>query len=171
MTRGTVYLVGAGPGDPKLLTLRGQELLRAADVVVYDHLVAPQLLRHCQPEATRIYVGKEGGKPSAAQGSINRLLVRAARAGKTVVRLKGGDPVLFGRGGEEALELARAKVRFELVPGVTSALAVPAYAGIPVTHRGGLPLLPSSPAMKTRRNRAAPFGGTVWPPPATHSSA
>ena len=139
MTRGgIVYLVGAGPGDPKLLTLRGQELLRQADVVVYDRLVSPQLLRHCQPGTALIYAGKTGGgrpDPSTSQRSINRLLVRKARAGKIVVRLKGGDPVLFGRGGEEALALARAKIRFELVPGVTSAFAVPAYAGIPVTHR------------------------------------
>ena len=136
MNTGAVYLVGAGPGDPKLLTLRGRELLACADVVVYDHLVSPQLLRHCRPVARLIYVGKESGKPSPRQEPINKRLIREARAGRAVVRLKGGDPLLFGRGGEEALELARANVRFEIVPGVTSALAVPAYAGIPVTHRG-----------------------------------
>ena len=110
-------------------------MLRQADVVAYDHLVAPQLLRLCPSRARMIYVGKEPKGSSGAQGGINRLLIREARAGKTVVRLKGGDPFLFGRGGEEALELAKAKVPFELVPGVTSAIAVPAYAGIPVTHR------------------------------------
>jgi len=137
MKQGTVYLVGAGPGDPKLLTLRGQELLRRAQVVVYDHLVSPQLLVHCAPGAKLIYAGKEPRKSvSGTQRNINALLVRAARSGKMVVRLKGGDPFLFGRGGEEALELAAAKVPYEIVPGVTSAIAVPAYAGIPVTHRG-----------------------------------
>jgi uroporphyrinogen III methyltransferase/synthase len=152
-----VYLVGAGPGDPKLLTLRGQELLRQAELVVYDHLVSPQLLRHCARGVRLLYVGKEGGKPSPKQTAINRLLIREARAGKTVVRLKGGDPTLFGRGGEEALELARAKVRFELVPGVTSALAVPAYAGIPVTHRG----LSSSVAVITGHEDPAKPGSTL----------
>ena len=133
--RGIVYLVGAGPGDPGLLTVRGAALLRQADLVVYDHLVSPRILDHCAPGAKRVYVGKEAGRHSASQRSINRLLVRAAKAGQTVVRLKGGDPFLFGRGGEEALDLVRAKVAYEVVPGVTSATAVPAYAGIPVTHR------------------------------------
>ncbi len=133
--RGRVYLVGAGPGDPKLLTIRGDELLRRADVVVYDHLVSPRLVTACAPGARRVYVGKEADRHTKRQAAINTLLIRAARAGKTVVRLKGGDPFLFGRGGEEALALARARVPFEVVPGVTSAIAVPAYAGIPVTHR------------------------------------
>ena len=131
MKSGRVYLVGAGPGDPELLTVKGQELLRRADVVVYDRLVSPKLLRICSPQAKLVYVGKEPDHHTATQRSINALLVRAAKAGKTVVRLKGGDPFLFGRGGEEALELKRAKVPFEIVPGVTSATAVPAYAGIP----------------------------------------
>ncbi|MBI3020736.1 MAG: uroporphyrinogen-III C-methyltransferase [Candidatus Omnitrophica bacterium] len=135
MRTGTVYLVGAGPGDPKLLTVRGQELLRRADVVVYDHLVSPRLLTVCSPHAKLVYVGKEADRHAARQQAINRLLVREARAGRTVVRLKGGDPFVFGRGGEEALALARAKVAYEVVPGVTSAIGVPAYAGIPVTHR------------------------------------
>lgn len=137
MTRrpGGVYLVGAGPGDPGLLTLRGRELLEQADVVVYDHLVGPGVLKYGSRAAQLIYVGKQVGRRSPSQGFINALLVRYARAGKCVVRLKGGDPLLFGRGGEEALALRRAKVPFEIVPGVTSALAVPAYAGIPVTHR------------------------------------
>ena len=129
-------MVGAGPGDPGLLTLKGAEALRQADVVVYDHLVSPRLLQACQAKAKRLYVGKEASRHTASQRSINRLLIRAAQSGKRVVRLKGGDPFLFGRGGEEALELARARVPYDVVPGVTSALAVPAYAGIPVTHRG-----------------------------------
>jgi len=133
--KGIVYLVGAGPGDPKLLTLRGHELLKQADLVVYDHLVAPQILRYCQPTAKLVYVWKEAKKHHMDQPSINALLVRTARAGQTVVRLKGGDPFLFGRGGEEALALASARIPYEVVPGVTSAIAVPAYAGIPVTHR------------------------------------
>ena len=135
MRTGTVYLVGAGPGDPKLMTVRGRELLQRADVVAYDHLVSPRVLRWCAPHAKRLYVGKEADRHTASQSTINRLLIRAAKSGKTVVRLKGGDPLLFGRGGEEALELQRARVPFEIVPGVTSALAVPAYAGIPVTDR------------------------------------
>lgn len=128
-------MVGAGPGDPKLLTLRGRELLAQADVVAYDHLVSTQLLSFCPPAAKIIYVGKESDAHAIAQSGINRLLIRYARAGRQVVRLKGGDPFLFGRGGEEALDLAKAGVSFEVVPGVTSAIAVPAYAGIPVTER------------------------------------
>ena len=133
--KGIVFLVGAGPGDPKLITVKGCEALTRADVVVYDHLVSQRLLDHAPVASKRIYVGKEKGRHTKPQDAINRLLIRLAKSGKTVVRLKGGDPVLFGRGGEEALELSRAGVRYELVPGVTSALAVPAYAGIPVTHR------------------------------------
>ncbi len=128
-------MVGAGPGDPKLLTLRGRELLSQADVVAYDHLVSPQLLSFCPPDAKKIYVGKESDSHTLAQSGINRLLIRYAKAGCQVVRLKGGDPFVFGRGGEEALELAKAKVAFEIVPGITSAIAAPAYAGIPVTER------------------------------------
>ena len=133
---GRVYLVGAGPGDPKLLTVRGQELLQQADLVVYDHLVSQRLLQQCRANARFVYVGKEADKQHTNQRSINALLVRAAKAGKMVVRLKGGDPCLFGRGGEEALALAEAHIQFEIVPGVSSASAVPAYAGIPLTHRG-----------------------------------
>jgi len=118
-----------------LLTVRGQQLLGQADVVVYDHLVAPRILDACGAAATRVYVGKEAGRHTKSQAAINTLMIRAAKAGKTVVRLKGGDPFVFGRGGEEALALRAGKVRFEVVPGVTSATAVPAYAGIPVTHR------------------------------------
>ena len=131
---GTVYLVGAGPGDPGLITARGAELLRRADVVVYDRLVSPALLAQA-PDAELIYVGKEPDTPGEFQSFINEQLAVHAREGKVVVRLKGGDPFVFGRGGEEAMALAEAEVPFEVVPGVTSAIAVPAYAGVPVTHR------------------------------------
>jgi len=133
---GAVYLVGAGPGDPKLITVRGAELLAQADVVVFDRLAAPSLVGLAPAHAERVYVGKEPGRAAPRQPDIDALLVERARAGKTVVRLKGGDPFVFGRGGEEALACARAGVRFEVVPGVSSAIAAPAAAGIPVTHRG-----------------------------------
>src|SRR5437016_2854071 len=132
----TVYLVGAGPGDPGLLTVRGAEVLRRADVVVYDRLSVASLLDLAPPEAERISVGKTPGRPSMAQDDINALLVERGRAGQTVVRLKGGDPFVFARGGEEAHALLDADVPFEVVPGISSAVAVPAYAGVPVTHRG-----------------------------------
>ena len=157
MRVGTVYLVGAGPGDPKLLTVRGQELLSHADLVVYDHLVAPGVLRYCGPKVKLVYAGKEATKHTMEQDAINRLLVRSAKAGKTVVRLKGGDPMLFGRGGEEALALAGAGVRFEIIPGVTSAIAVPAYAGIPITHRA----LASSVAILTGHEDPSKPGTTI----------
>ncbi|MBM4405551.1 MAG: uroporphyrinogen-III C-methyltransferase [Chloroflexi bacterium] len=132
---GTVYLVGAGPGDPGLITVRGRQLLQQADVVIYDRLVDSRLLRYAKPGAERISVGKARGAHSATQESINDLLVRKAKEGKVVVRLKGGDPFVFGRGGEEAEALAQAGIRFAIVPGISSAIAAPAYAGIPVTHR------------------------------------
>jgi uroporphyrin-III C-methyltransferase len=130
----TVALVGAGPGDPGLLTLRGADLLRTAEVVVYDRLIATELLDLAPSDAERIDVGKGPGQ-SGLQADINALLVDRARSGRRVVRLKGGDPFVFGRGGEEAEALRRAGVAVEVVPGVTSAFAAPAAAGIPVTHR------------------------------------
>jgi uroporphyrinogen III methyltransferase/synthase len=130
-----VFLVGAGPGDPGLLTLRAVELLGSADVVLYDRLVPPEALRHARPEAELVYVGKQGGGPQMPQEEIDRLLVEHGRSGKRVVRLKGGDPLVFGRGAEEALKLREAGIDFEIVPGITAGVAAPAYAGIPVTHR------------------------------------
>ncbi len=132
---GVVYLVGAGPGDPELITVKGQRLLRSADVVVYDRLISSAQLREVRPGAELIYVGKEAGCHTLPQAEINALLIDRGQRGLRVVRLKGGDPFVFGRGGEEAEALVAAGVRFEVVPGVTSAIAVPAYAGIPVTHR------------------------------------
>lgn len=133
---GTVYLVGAGPGDPGLLTLRAADLLARADVIFYDHLVGDGVLARVGPQARLVDVGKVGHGPRTEQDAIERQLVASARAGHIVVRLKGGDPLLFGRGAEEAVAIAAAGIPFEIVPGVSSALAVPAYAGIPVTARG-----------------------------------
>jgi len=131
-----VYLIGAGPGDPGLLTVKGLECVRKADVIVYDRLVHPSILAEARPDAELIYVGKASSAHTMKQEDINALLVEKALEGKTVVRLKGGDPFVFGRGGEEAETLREAGIPFEIVPGITSAIAVPAYAGIPVTHRG-----------------------------------
>jgi len=133
---GRVVLVGAGPGDPELITLRGARALGESDVVVYDRLVAPALLDLAPPDAERIYVGKEPGRPSMPQREIERLLVDRALDGAVVVRLKGGDPFVFGRGGEEVAACVAAGVPCEFVPGVSAAVAAPAAAGIPVTHRG-----------------------------------
>ena len=135
-SHGCVYLVGAGPGDPQLLTLRAAKLLASADTVVHDRLVHPAVLEHARPHARILYVGKEGGGESVRQEDIHTLLVTQARLGRAVVRLKGGDPFVFGRGGEEALALEAAGIPYEVVPGVSSVAAVPAAAGIPVTHRG-----------------------------------
>jgi uroporphyrin-III C-methyltransferase len=136
VSSGVVYLVGAGPGDPRLLTLRGAEVLQRADVVVHDRLAPAALLDLAPRAAERVDAGKARGRAAIPQEEINRLLIDRARRGLSVVRLKGGDPFVFGRGGEEALALAAAAVPFEVVPGVSSAVAAPAYAGIPLTHRG-----------------------------------
>ena len=132
---GKVYLIGAGPGDPGLLTLRARDVLAGAEVVVYDYLANEAFLEHCRPDAELVYVGKKGGDHTLSQDRINSLLVDRAAGNKIVARLKGGDPYVFGRGAEEAQELLQAGVEFEVVPGVTSAVAAPAYAGIPLTHR------------------------------------
>jgi uroporphyrinogen III methyltransferase/synthase len=138
-----VYLIGAGPGDPGLITLKGVRALARADVVVHDHLVHPRVLEHARPDARRVFAGKRpglahrtGGRYGMSQAAINRLMIREARRGRVVARVKGGDPFVFGRGGEEALALAAARIPFEVVPGVTAVIGAPAYAGIPVTHRG-----------------------------------
>jgi uroporphyrinogen III methyltransferase / synthase len=134
-TKGKVYLVGAGPGDAGLITVRGVECIQAADVILYDNLVNASLLRHARADAELIFVGKTPKKHTLTQDEINALLVEKDREGKVVTRLKGGDPFVFGRGGEEAEELQKAGLEFEIVPGVSSSIAAPAYAGIPVTHR------------------------------------
>jgi len=133
---GRVILIGAGPGDPDLITLKGARVLGEADVVIFDRLVAPALLDRCRPGAERLYVGKEPGRAAVPQERICSLLVEHAISGRVVARLKGGDPLVFGRGGEELLACARAGVPCEVIPGITSAVAAPAAAGIPVTHRG-----------------------------------
>jgi len=135
MKEGKVYLVGAGPREPDLVTVRAVECLKRADVVIYDFLAAPELLKHVREGAETIYVGKKGGDHTLSQDKINEVMVARAKQGRTIVRLKGGDPFIFGRGGEEAEVLAEAGIQFEVVPGVTSAVAAPAYAGIPLTHR------------------------------------
>ena len=133
---GKIYIIGAGPGDAGLMTLKGVDCLREADVVIYDYLVSKDLLKYAKADARFIYAGKQGGAHTLSQWQINDLLVKEAKAGNIVARLKGGDPFIFGRGGEEAEKLSENKIPFEIVPGVTSAIAVPAYAGIPLTHRG-----------------------------------
>jgi uroporphyrinogen III methyltransferase / synthase len=160
LTKGRVFLVGAGPGDAKLLTLRGKECLMQADVVLYDHLANPDLLKFTPTYAERIYVGRKGRGVYRDQAEIHNLLVTKAQEGKCVVRLKGGDPFIFGRGGEEAEVIADAGIYFEVVPGVTAAVAVPAYAGIPVTHR----TLASSVAFVTgHEDPTKPSSAMEWP--------
>lgn len=132
---GVVHLVGAGPGDAELLTLKAHRLIAAADAVVHDHLVSPEIMALARADAELVFVGKKGGGFCCPQRDIEGTLIRLAREGKNVVRLKGGDPLIFGRGGEEAEALAAAGISFEIIPGVTSALAAAAYAGIPLTHR------------------------------------
>lgn len=133
--KGKVYLIGAGPGDPGLITVKGRDCIAKADVVIYDYLAAPALLSAAKDTAESIYVGKKGGDHTLSQEGINNLIVKKAKEGKIVARLKGGDPFIFGRGGEEAEVLVENQIEFEVVPGVTSAIAAPAYAGIPLTHR------------------------------------
>ena len=133
---GKVYLIGAGPGDPKLLTIRAAEAIGASDAIVYDYLVNPEVLAHSRRDAELIYAGKRAGEPSISQVQINRLLIERAVEGQVVARLKGGDPFVFGRGGEEAEALVGAGVDWEVIPGVSSGVAAAAYAGIPLTHRG-----------------------------------
>lgn len=156
--KGKVYLVGAGPGDPGLMTVRGLQLLRAAQVVVYDQLVNPVLLEEARTDAERIFVGKQAGRHCIVQSEINEILIRHAKRGCEVVRLKGGDPFVFGRGGEEAEALGDAEVPFEIVPGISSAMAVPAYAGIPLTHRK----LASSFAVVTGHEASKPQSSVDW---------
>lgn len=135
MEKGKVYLVGAGPGDPKLITVYGVECIQKADVIAYDRLINKELLKYAKKDATLIFCGKLPGKHELIQEQINDLLVKHALNGKVVTRLKGGDPFVFGRGGEEAEVLARHAIPYEVVPGITSGISAPAYAGIPVTHR------------------------------------
>jgi uroporphyrinogen III methyltransferase/synthase len=135
MKKGKVYLAGAGPGDPGLVTLKTIEALKEADCIIYDFLANAKLLEHCRPGAETVYVGKKGGVKTVTQEEINGIIIEKAKSGKVVMRLKGGDPFIFGRGGEEAMALAKACIPFEVIPGITSATAVPAYAGIPMTHR------------------------------------
>ena len=158
MRPGTVYLVGAGPGDPRLITVRGIELLRRADVVAYDRLVSEALIAEAPRWAELVFVGKARGNHCMPQREISALLIDAAQRGLDVVRLKGGDPFVFGRGGEEALALASAGIPFEIVPGVSSALAAPAAAGIPLTHRG----LASSFAVVTGHDGASGHTRPQW---------
>jgi uroporphyrinogen III methyltransferase / synthase len=157
---GAVYLVGAGPGDPGLLTLRAAELIARADVILHDRLVPAEALAGARPDAELLYVGKQGGGRQVPQEETHRLLVEHARAGRTVVRLKGGDPFVFGRGGEEALVCLEAGIPFEVVPGITAGVAAPAYAGIPVTHRD----LASGVAFVTgHEDPAKPGSALDWP--------
>ena len=132
---GKVYLVGSGPGDPELLTIKAKRLIESAEVILYDQLPGEAILKMLPESAEKIDVGKYAGNHKLSQWQINELLVKRAKEGKIVVRLKGGDPYLFGRGGEEAQTLAQEGIKVEIVPGITSAIAVPAYAGIPITHR------------------------------------
>ena len=152
-----VYIVGAGPGDPGLITVKAARLIEEADVILYDRLVSEETLTRAREDCELIYVGKHPGEPSTPQERINELLVEKAREGRCVVRLKGGDPFLFGRGGEEAQVLSREGISFEIVPGITSAISVPAYAGIPVTQRH----VASSVAFITGHEASTKKKGTV----------
>lgn len=166
---GKVFLIGAGPGDPGLITVKGLECVKKADVIIYDYLANERLLDQRRPDAELIYVGKQGGKHTLPQDEINTLIVKKAKEGKLVARLKGGDPFIFGRGGEEAEELADSNIPFEIVPGVTAATAAPAYAGIPLTHRDHTASVafvtghedPTKPESKVHWNKIATGLGTL----------
>jgi uroporphyrin-III C-methyltransferase len=159
---GKVYLIGAGPGDPKLLTLKAAEVIAASDVIVYDYLVNPEILAYSRRGTELIYVGKRAGEPSTSQTEINHILIDRARAGHTVARLKGGDPFIFGRGGEEAEVLVEAGIEWEVIPGISSGVAAAAYAGIPLTHRN----YASSVAFITGHDSRKDRSGVDW-----HSAA
>ncbi len=169
MNAGKVYLVGAGPGDPDLITLKGWRLLQRADVVIYDRLIPSGLLDETRPDAELIYAGKQPRRHRLSQAHINQLLIDRALRGLDVLRLKGGDPLIFGRGGEEALACHAYGIPFEIVPGVSSAHAVPAYAGIPLTHRhvsSAFTVItgheePGKPASQINYRALARFGGTL----------
>ena len=165
MKKGIVYLVGAGPGDPELLTLKGRRCLASADIVVGDYLADRHLLALASPDAEYIYVGKKAGNHAMKQEEISRLLVHLAGEGKTVVRLKGGDPLVFGRGAEEAALLAENSIPFEIVPGITSAIAAAAYAGIPVTSRGVSASFAVITGHEDPAKKILPFTGMLWPMP------
>lgn len=156
-SQGIVYLIGAGPGDPELMTLKGLRYLRTADVVLYDRLIGNELLDETKPGTTLIFVGKGPHCHTMKQEEINALLISHAQQKRIVVRLKGGDPFVFGRGGEEAVALAEAGIPFEIVPGVSSAIAVPAYAGIPVTHRDYVSSITIVTGHEGEHNHAAPI--------------
>ncbi|GMB09261.1 uroporphyrinogen-III C-methyltransferase [Thermolongibacillus altinsuensis] len=155
---GKVYLVGAGPGDPDLITLKGLKCIQQADIILYDRLINDELLNYAKPEADLIYCGKLPNYHTMKQETINHFLIKHAKRGKIVTRLKGGDPFVFGRGGEEAQALVKHRIEFEIVPGITSGIAVPAYAGIPVTHRD----FSSSVAFITGHQRTNPTETLKW---------
>ncbi|MEW6126220.1 MAG: uroporphyrinogen-III C-methyltransferase [Acidobacteriota bacterium] len=152
---GKVYLIGAGPGDAKLLTIKAAESIAVSEVIVYDYLVNPEILAHSRRGAELIYVGKRAGEPSISQTQINQILIAHARAGKIVSRLKGGDPFIFGRGGEEAEALVEAGIAWEVVPGISSGVAAAAYAGIPLTHRNYASSVAFITGHDSRKNRPA----------------
>ncbi len=168
-TTGKVYLIGAGPGDPGLITVKGLECVKKADVIIYDYLANERLLEHRRTDAELVYVGKQGGRHTLPQAEINSLIIKKAREGRIVARLKGGDPFIFGRGGEEAEALAESGIPFEVVPGVTAATAVPTYAGIPLTHREHTASVsfvtghedPEKPESKVHWEHIAPGEGTL----------